>query len=78
MLVEYNVWTRPADKCGESCHCVEVWYGSCESGACVEVADCDDGGVKVRASLTPERVVTFTRDEWRAFIAAVKRDEFDL
>jgi hypothetical protein len=45
----------------------------CETGDCVEVFAADDtvGMVYVKPQ-------SFTQDEWRAFIAAVKLGEFDL
>lgn len=48
----------------------------CSSGACVEVALLDDT-VNVRASNDPEKVLTFTREEWDAFVEGAKSGEFD-
>ena len=47
---------------------------------CVEVAfGEDDESVNVRDSKNPEGpVLTFTPDEWDAFIKGVKQGEFDL
>jgi hypothetical protein len=49
----------------------------CTSGTCVEVADAEDR-VLVRDSKDPAAApLTFTREEWAAFVAGVKRGEFD-
>jgi hypothetical protein len=49
-----------------------------DSGACVEVCRTDDG-VMVRDSKDPNgAVLTFTPDEWTAFINGAKHHEFDL
>jgi len=46
-----------------------IWHRStkCTGGNCVEIAKVDDH-VLVRNSADPEVVVTFTHDEWDAFI----------
>jgi Domain of unknown function (DUF397) len=47
------------------------------NGHCVEVRE-HDGGVQVRNSKAPGDVVlTFTRDEWAAFVGGVLMGEFD-
>ncbi|MEV0616131.1 DUF397 domain-containing protein [Nonomuraea sp. NPDC050404] len=46
---------------------------------CVEVEPRPDGGVTVRDSKDPSGpVLEFTSQEWEAFLAGVKNDEFDL
>ena len=48
------------------------------SGDCVEVADNLPGVVAIRDSKDPSgAVLTFTTDEWRAFVAGAKDGEFD-
>lgn len=48
------------------------------NGNCVEVADLPDGGVGVRNSRDPEGpMLSFTPDEWRAFLGGVAAGEFD-
>ncbi|MCU7729102.1 DUF397 domain-containing protein [Actinoplanes sp. KI2] len=48
------------------------------SGNCVEVADNLPGVVAVRDSKDRTGpVLTFTPDEWKAFVGAVKDGEFD-
>lgn len=61
-------------------NCVEVAFrkSSFSRATCVEVAAIG-GEVVVRDSKDPEgTALRFTNDEWTAFIAGVKADEFDL
>jgi hypothetical protein len=53
-----------------------TWHRICESGACPEVATRGDA-IMLRSSLSPEAIVTLTRDEWRGFLADVKDGRFD-
>ncbi len=47
------------------------------NGNCVEVAALPDGGVAVRDSKDADGpALTFTRDEWDAFVGGVKLGEF--
>jgi Domain of unknown function (DUF397) len=60
-----------------------VWYKSTFSngsgGNCVEVASNLPGIVAVRDSKNPEGPrLTFTTKTWSAFVAGIKRREFDL
>ena len=52
----------------------------CHSGGCVGVVDLPNGvGVRVLNTTDPGGpTVTFTADEWAAFVAGVKAGEFDL
>ena len=52
---------------------------SANFGECVEVGQLPDGFVTVRDTKDPERrtSLTFTRDEWEAFVKGVKNGEFD-
>jgi hypothetical protein len=60
---------------------VRRWVRSplCDAnGACVEVTELDQG-VGVRDSKNPEHHwLWFTRDEWMAFVAAVRLGHFDF
>ncbi len=48
-----------------------------DNGACVEVAEMHDE-IKVRDSKDPDGPkLTFTRDEWRAFVTSAKDGDFD-
>jgi len=50
----------------------------CTSGTCIEVAKVADR-VLIQDSKSPDAgALSFTRQEWEAFIQAVKRDEFRL
>lgn len=51
----------------------------CNIGGCVEVGRAPDGSVVVRDSKDPERrqSLTFSRDEWVAFLAGARAGEFD-
>jgi hypothetical protein len=52
--------------------------GGCYDSNCVEVHQCTDQ-VLVRDSKDPTGpVLTFTRDEWEAFVGGAKDGEFDL
>lgn len=48
------------------------------NGSCVEVAQLSMGCVAVRDGMNPEpgKVMIFTREEWRGFLAGVKVAEF--
>lgn len=76
------IWMR-SSYCGEAGACVEVAYRkSIRSGPysdnCVEVADSDSCDlIHMRDSKDPDGPrLNFSRASWRAFIDAVKRDEF--
>jgi hypothetical protein len=62
--------------------CVEVEVefrraSECSYGDCVE-AEVYPSMVRVRNSTRPGRIISFTAEEWRTFIAAVKKGEFDV
>ena len=49
----------------------------CDNGACVEIGTLGES-VLVRSSADPDgECVTFSRGEWRAFVAGVKDGDFD-
>ena len=48
----------------------------CASGTCVEVS-LSEGSVVVRHSRTHACQLTFTSEEWSAFVRGVKNGEFD-
>lgn len=51
---------------------------SFSSMTCVEVAELADGGFSVRNSRdSAGPTLTYTREEWAAFVAGVKVGEFD-
>jgi Domain of unknown function (DUF397) len=51
---------------------------SFSNGNCVQVARLPEGQVGVRDSKNPHgAVLRFTSAEWRAFLAAARREEFD-
>ncbi|GAB1819413.1 DUF397 domain-containing protein [Herbidospora sp. RD11066] len=56
----------------------DVWRRACNNGGCVEVAFADDA-VRVRDGKHggESAVLDFTWDEWRDFLAGVRRGEFD-
>lgn len=51
----------------------------CNLGDCVEVGHAPDGSVVVRDTKDAERstALTFTNEEWTAFVRGVKAGEFD-
>jgi hypothetical protein len=48
----------------------------CGNGACVEVARSDEGFLVRDAKDPNSPVLSFTPNEWSAFVAGVKSDEF--
>ena len=51
---------------------------SFSNGNCVEVTELPEGAVGVRNSRDPEGpVLSFTPDEWDAFLRGAQRGEFD-
>lgn len=51
----------------------------CANSCCVEVAVVRRTAlVLVRSSQVPDAQITFSAEEWRAFLAGVKNDEFDV
>lgn len=48
----------------------------CDAGGCVEVAR-ESGRVHVRHSRTPDAVLSFSADEWAAFLAGADQGEFN-
>lgn len=79
-------WQRPSAKFCDSAACVEVcdtaarvelsWKKPCESAHCVETAQ-GGAGVLLRASGAPETMVELTREEFSAFVNAIKGGEYD-
>lgn len=53
------------------------WVAACGIGACVQVAKGERGKVLIRKSDYPKIVVTVTKEEWSAFVEAVKCGDFD-
>lgn len=53
--------------------------GRCNNSACVEVQHLPNGGVRTRNSLAPEGpYLTFTGEEWSAFLGGARDGEFDV
>lgn len=50
---------------------------SCGDSACVEVARLHDV-ILVRSTTAPEKALTFTKEEWDAFLIGAKAGEFDI
>lgn len=52
---------------------------SCGVAFCVEVdKTTGEKVVAIRHSKTPETVIIYSHDEWKAFIKGVKNGEFDI
>lgn len=49
----------------------------CESGSCVEARAIGAGAVALRSSDLPLDKLRITREEWDAFLVAVKAGQFD-
>lgn len=70
-------WQRPSKKFCEAGACAEVaWKSPCESAHCLETADTGPD-VLLRASGEPGTIVSLTREEFSAFVSAVKAGEYD-
>lgn len=74
---------RKADASTYNGNCVEVGWqkgsGSHPNGSCVEVGEGACGMVHVRDSKAPDGpMLSFTTDEWCAFLAGAKAGEFDV
>lgn len=50
----------------------------CSFGNCVEVGRSPEGAVMVRDTKDRAQELTFTDEEWVAFVAGVKAGEFDF
>lgn len=75
------MWTTAAGCDASTCVEVGIWKASeaCEAGSCIEVCGDVHDQVLVRDSKNPDAgYLTFTRDEWLAFLAGVRNNEFDL
>ncbi len=67
----------PTDR--TSSETADEWSRSslCSSTSCVEVSS-NGNVIRVRDSKRADSaILSFDRDEWRAFVAGVKNDEFD-
>ncbi len=55
-----------------------TWHtgSQCDDGSCVEIAVTGED-VLVRSSLSPDVLLTLTRDEWAVFLASAKEGYFD-
>ncbi|MCY1137432.1 DUF397 domain-containing protein [Actinoplanes sp. Pm04-4] len=49
----------------------------CTGGNCVEAAEAE-GQVLLRNSTNPNMILTFTAEEWDAFVDGVKKGEFSF
>jgi hypothetical protein len=61
--------------------CVEVAFAKSShtsNGNCVEVEGLPEGWVAVRDGDRPNEVIRISPESWRAFVAGVKDNEFDL
>lgn len=51
--------------------------GFCDSSACVEVYQ-DNEGVLIRNSEQPDKAISFSVEEWGAFMLGIRVGEFDV
>ena len=49
---------------------------TCDSGACIKVAR-DGERIFFGNTTKPDSTITYTADEWREFVAGVRRGDFD-
>jgi hypothetical protein len=54
-----------------------VKSGRCDTANCVEATAIGDETVAIRSSLATQDTLRVTRDEWAAFLIAVKAGDFD-
>ncbi len=55
-----------------------VWRKAhCADGACAEAAKDGPDSVLLRSTLRPGAVLSFTNDEWSAFLASVRDGDYD-
>lgn len=77
-MAEWTTTQCGADGCVEarceSGNCIEV---RCDTGTCVEASAVGEETVAIRSNLAPQDVLRVTREEWVAFLLAVKSGEFD-
>lgn len=77
-----NKWFKSSFSGPWTDNCVEVQWrkSSLTDNTCVEVqCNCHVDEILVRDSKDPGGpVLKFTRDEWKAFIAGAKNNEFDV
>jgi hypothetical protein len=79
VLSDWLDW-RKSSSCTQG-DCVEVAWrksSSCIQGGCVEVSQPVTDTILVRDSKNPDGAfLTFTADEWRAFLDGARAGEFD-
>jgi hypothetical protein len=79
--VEVHMHWRKSSHSEES-GCVEVGVARTSShtgnGDCVEVEGLPEGWIAVRDNERPDEVIRVRPESWRAFVAGVKDNEFDL
>jgi hypothetical protein len=69
-----STWQR-SSRCGESTHCVEVWFEPSREKLTVD----EPRFVLVRSSSDPTGpTLRFTETEWRSFLAVVSDGNHDL
>lgn len=72
-----NKATHSSDETSDD-HSLYKISSKCSTGACVGVAFLDEKISVKNTSDDTQPSVTFTREEWQAFIAGVKNQEFDV
>jgi hypothetical protein len=51
--------------------------GRCDGGSCVEIGSRGESVLIRRSADSEGKIVTVSRDEWRAFVVGVKDGDFD-
>lgn len=57
--------------------CTCTWVRRCDEGAtCIETTDNGFGGVAIRDSAAPDKVLEVPGDSWKAFLASVRAEGY--
>ena len=70
----------PTDAASRAATGADGWFWASDvpaDGARVEMRHRGDGGMDVRTSADPDKVLSYTRNEWLAFLDGCENFEFD-
>jgi len=70
----------PVDAAPRAATVADGWFWASDApaqGARIEMRHRGDGGIDVRTSADPDKVLSYTRNEWLAFLDGCENFEFD-